>query len=92
MTAQMDPAVDPRQVVTALVLAYTRGGGRDYLGNLSPDLEAVVATASARLKANPGQVRTQQTSGPFTHSVDAGFQGWTLAELAALNRYRVRAM
>jgi hypothetical protein len=33
-----------------------------------------------------------QTAGPFTVDIRSrGFEGWTLAELAVLNRYRKRA-
>jgi hypothetical protein len=31
-------------------------------------------------------------AGPYTQSLRGGFTGWTLAELAVLNRYRKRAM
>ena len=30
-------------------------------------------------------------AGPFSHSLRGAFQGWSLAELAVLNRYRKRA-
>jgi hypothetical protein len=32
------------------------------------------------------------TTGPFTQDVRSYLTGWTLAELAVLNRYRKRAM
>lgn len=77
---------DPAAIITALAKGYTRGRG--FVGGApAEDLAAVIATASARLAANPEQVG--QTTGPF--HVDAGFTGWTLPELAVLNRYRKRA-
>ncbi|MGA4691902.1 hypothetical protein MX572_05960 [Rhodococcus pyridinivorans] len=78
--------------VRALAYGYTRGSGFDVEGApMHPDLEAVIATAAARLAANPEQVTKTVTVGPFNESRGAGFQGWSLAELAVLNRYRKRA-
>ncbi|MGA4670439.1 hypothetical protein ACPCG0_11700 [Propionibacteriaceae bacterium Y1923] len=88
----MSTQLDAVQVITAMVKAYTRGNGFDAFGTVpNPDLSAVITMASARLAANPGQLRRTDTSGPFTQVLD-GFQGWTLAELAVLNRYRERAL
>ena len=47
-----------------------------------------IITATARLVANPEQLGT--TVGSVT--VNGGFNGWTLAELFVLNRYRRRAL
>ena len=70
-----------------LVSAYTRGNG--FVGGVpNPELRAVIRTATARLTANPEQVAS--TVGGVT--VGAGFNGWSLAELAVLNRYRKRAL
>jgi hypothetical protein len=69
-------------VVTALVKPYVRGGERNE------DIDAVIVTASARLCSNPSQLSHGRSIGPFSDSVRAGFTGWTLAELAVLNRYR----
>jgi hypothetical protein len=75
-------------VVTTLVKAYVRGGA-DWVAN--DELEAVIVTATARLVVNPGQLAVDQAAGPFTQSLRGGFTGWTLAELAVLNRYRRRS-
>ncbi|HIZ98245.1 MAG TPA: hypothetical protein H9805_06640 [Candidatus Janibacter merdipullorum] len=74
-------------VVTAMVRAYTRDGG--FVDGLLPNeqLEAVIVTATARLVANPEQIR--QTVGGV-QQLD-GFQGWSLAETFVLNRYRKKA-
>ena len=70
-----------------LVSAYTRGNG--FTGGVpNPELRAVIRTATARLTANPEQVGS--TVGGVT--TGAGFNGWSLAELAVLNRYRKRAL
>jgi hypothetical protein len=78
-------------VVTTMVKAYTRGNGFDQYGDLSEELDAVIVTAAARLVTNPGQLAVDQAAGPFTQSLRGGFTGWTLAELAVLNRYRRRS-
>ena len=56
------------------------------------DLAAVVSTASARLLANPGQWASQREG---TGYQDGRFRaapppGFTVSELAVLNRYRRR--
>lgn len=73
-------------VITAMARAYTRDGGFD--GPLpNEEIEAVIVTASARLVANPEQIR--QTIGGV-QQLD-GFTGWSLAETFVLNRYRKKA-
>lgn len=71
-------------IITALARSYTRGGGFSN-GNPADDLAAVITTATARLVANPEQLRVT-VGGVQTD----GFQGWTLPELFVLNRYRRR--
>ena len=73
-------------IITAMARAYTRGVGF-YGGEPIADIEAVIITATARLVANPEQLGT--TVGSVT--VNGGFNGWTLAELFVLNRYRKKA-
>ncbi len=76
-------------VVTTMVKAYVRGG----IGWESNDeLDAVIVTAAARMVANPSGLPVDDTVGPFSRSVRGAFQGWTLAELFVLNRYRKTAM
>lgn len=75
--------------ITAMVKAYTRGGGfsRDGLDEPNRDIAMVIITSTARLVANPEQLRYQAGSVQINDS----FRGWTLAEQAVLNRYRKRA-
>lgn len=73
--------------INAMVSAYTRGSG--FTGGVpNKELRAVIQTATARLVANPEQVAS--TVGGVT--TGAGFNGWSLAELAVLNRHRKRAL
>ncbi|HIW29786.1 MAG TPA: hypothetical protein H9987_07210 [Candidatus Luteococcus avicola] len=73
-------------IVTALARSYTRDRG--FTGTEpAEDLAAVIVTATARLMANPDQL--QNSVGDVSV---AGWQGWTLAELFVLNRYRVRSL
>lgn len=76
---------------TALVESYCRGNHLTRSGNARPGVETVVLTVAARLAANPGQVSKRDTAGQFTRQRGAGFNGFTLAEQAVLNRYRKRA-
>ncbi|QZT56724.1 hypothetical protein [Mycolicibacterium austroafricanum] len=76
-------------VVTVMVRAYVRGGS-DWEPN--EEIEAVIVTASARMVSNPSGLAHDETAGPFTRSIRGAFQGWTLAELFVLNRYRKRAL
>jgi len=75
-------------VVTVMVKAYVRGG-TDWEPN--DELDAVIVTAAARIVSNPGQLPVDMTTGSFGLSIRGAFQGWTLAELFVLNRYRRRA-
>lgn len=73
-------------IVSAMARSYTRDRG--FVGSVpAEDLRAVLVTASARLMANPEQLQTR-----VGEISVAGWQGWTLAELFVLNRYRVRAL
>ena len=72
--------------IAAMAKAYTRGGG--FAGGVAnAEVDAVILAASARLTANPDQL--PHTIGGTGYG--AGFQGFNLAELATLNRYRRRA-
>ncbi len=73
-------------MVKAMVQAYTRGKGF-HSGMPEYPIEAVITTATARLLANPGQIKTRVGE----VAIDGGFSGWTLAELFVLNNYRRRA-
>ena len=84
LVAVIDKAMD---AIYAMVSAYTRGNG--FTGGVpNKELRAVIQTATARLTANPDQVAS--TVGGVT--IASGFNGWSLAELAVLNRYRKRAL
>lgn len=79
-------------LITQMTKAYTRGRGFDEYGEPNEDLAAVIVVATARLAANGAQISHSMTVGEFGLDVRGGFTGWSLAELAVLNRYRVRAM
>lgn len=75
-------------IVTAQVRGYTRDRG--FSGDQpAADLETVILTSAARLVANPENLRGETLGG---YSVQRQVtDGWTLPELAILNRYRRRA-
>jgi hypothetical protein len=50
----------------------------------------VIVTASARLTANGSQGLWRKKVDDVEYEWRSSFQGWTLAELFVLNRYRVR--
>lgn len=77
-------------IVSAMAAGYTRGQGFTE-GEPGPDVRAVILSASARLIADTSQITSEEAMGPFSVSYRAGFDGWSAAELAVLNRYRVRA-
>lgn len=74
-------------IITAMARAYTRGKGFAVDGTPNDEIAAVITTGSARLLANPEQIRTAVGG----VQINDGFTGWSLAELFVLNRYRVRA-
>lgn len=78
-------------VITALASAYTRGQGFTD-GEPNNDVRAVILTASARLLSEPSQIVAGEDMGPFAIQYRSGFDCWTVAELAVLDRYRVRAL
>ena len=76
------------QAVTAMARSYTRGRG--FGGSLvAEDIAAVITTAALRFTASPEQVKREEFDG---YSIaPTPFVGWSLVELAVLNRYRVSA-
>ncbi|MFN7244029.1 MAG: hypothetical protein ACK4M5_12405 [Dietzia cercidiphylli] len=93
--AQADAAV---RTVTAMVGAYCRGRhlhptetllvGGEFVPVRRDGVDDVILTAAARLLANPEQLAYDIGD----VSIRGGFSGFTLVELAVLNRYRVRAL
>lgn len=75
------------QVLTNMCLAYTRGVGFTAEGVPNAQIASVIVTAAARLVANPEQIATD-VGGVSTRG---GFNGFNLAELFVLNRYRKQA-
>lgn len=72
-------------VVIEFVRGYTRG--REWLGYVPPyPLRSVIVSATARLVANPEQVR-QYGIADYSET-PAVLNGYTLAELGTLRRYR----
>lgn len=88
-TLSFDEAV---VVAEAIVSAYTRDRHKTGTGDYRPGIEAVIGGVARRIVANPSGVAMRETVGPFTRYVEAGFQGFTLAEQHVLNRYRKRAL
>ncbi|WP_230865187.1 hypothetical protein [Mycobacterium canetti] len=81
-------------IITALAKSYTRGRGFDDGPNAdepNAEIAAVITNAAARLAANSRQLGASTTTPDITIDKRTFFSGWTLAELAVLNRYRVRA-
>ncbi|MGO2114364.1 hypothetical protein [Corynebacterium casei] len=75
----------------ALVSAYCRG--REKRGDkYRPGVEEVITMVAARILANPEQISVREQVGPYQMYKAAGFNGFTLVELAVLNRYRKRAI
>lgn len=79
-------------IITAMAKAYTRGVGFEDWNEPNDEIAAVIATASARLASNSGQALYRSKVGDVEREYRSAFTGWTLAELAVLNRYRKRAM
>ncbi len=77
--------------ITVMVRAYTRGRGFDE-DEPNDELAAVITTAAARLAVNGSGVGFRTKVNDVEEEWRTGFTGWTLAELAVLNRYRVTAM
>lgn len=75
-----------------LVSAYTRGRHVTCNGNARPGVQEVVTAVAARILSNPEQVQQREEVGPYSYFKGAGFSGFTLVELAVLNRYRKRAL
>jgi hypothetical protein len=88
--ANTDQATAIISVITSLASAYTRGQGFTA-GVPNDDVRAVILAASARLLQDPSQIIANESMGPFVVQYRAGFDGFSTAELAALNRYRARA-
>lgn len=95
-TGTQGPNVDAQaaQALTtasALVSAYCRG--REKRGDkYRPGVEEVITMVAARILANPEQISVREQVGPYQMYKAAGFNGFTLVELAVLNRYRKRAI
>lgn len=79
-------------IVTPMVAAYCRDKHVTKAGAYKAGIAEVIVTASARLAANPGQIALQITAGSMSVRKGAGFTGFTLGELAVLDRYRKRAI
>lgn len=74
----------------AYVDAYTRGN-HTRGGHLRAGIEAVIITVASRILSNPEQISVREEVGPYVFFKGPGFNGFTLVELAVLNRYRKRA-
>lgn len=87
-SSELTTAEQAVSIVTGQIRAYTRDRG--FSGDQpEPDLATVVLTSAARLVSNPESKRIDKV-GPFESHYRVS-EGWTLPELAVLNRYRRRA-
>ncbi|PWD42225.1 hypothetical protein ACN93_15135 [Gordonia paraffinivorans] len=86
-TDLMAQAAQAVTMASAMTEAYCRGAHLKADGTTRPGVDAVILMASARMLANPEGLK--YATGVVSFS-DA-FNGFTLAELAVLNRYRRRA-
>ncbi|MEX3517676.1 hypothetical protein VVR26_09585 [Corynebacterium camporealensis] len=75
----------------SFVAAYTRGRHKRG-GEFREGVEDVIITVAARILSNPEQVSVREQVGPYSMYRGEGFKGFTLVELAVLNRYRKQAI
>ncbi len=90
LTTDTELVAQAGQAITmaeAVVDAYCRGAHRYASGQNRTGVDAVVRIASARTLANPEGLKYATGVVSFSEA----FNGFTLAELAVLNRYRRRA-
>lgn len=80
------------EAATAVVAAYCRDRHLDGTGRPRPGVKTVALTVAARIAANPSGISRQDTAGPFSTRRSGGFEGFTLAELTVLKRYRRKAI
>ena len=78
-------------IITAIVKSATLGNGF-VSGVPAEDLRAVILTSAARLWRHPAQLDYGETKGPESVFFRSGFDGFTVAELYVINRYRRTAM
>lgn len=77
--------------VTELARAYTRGRGFDEFGGKTfcdPSVRAVIVGAASRSVSNPSNAYRIEAG--TVVATPSRFEGFTLAEATALNRFRVR--
>lgn len=87
-TALMAQATQAITTASAMIDAYCRGAHLKADGvTTRPGVDAVILMASARMLANPEGLK--YATGVV--SFGEGFNSWTLAERAVLDRYRKRA-
>ena len=96
-TGASGPQVDAQashalEIAEALINGYCRGRHKNLDGSFRPGIEQVQLTVSSRILANPEQVQVREQVGPYTYFRGEGFSGFTLPELAVLNRYRKRGV
>lgn len=89
-TLSTDAATEHVEAATSYVKAYVRDVGFLIDGWPNDELASVIVAVAARSLANPTGV-WQTTTGPFSVSYSRT-EGFTLAERAVLDRYRVRAL
>lgn len=92
-------------VVTAMAKAYTRGVGFSTVVVQPADddheavtrevvheeIAAVIQTTAIRYLRNPGTLPFREEMGGLVVDIKGGFTGWSIAERAVLDRYRLKA-
>lgn len=86
-TALLAQAGQILTVASAMIGAYCRGNHLNAAGQPRAGVDEVTLTVAARLYANPEQIAYDSGS----VGMRGGLVGFTLVELAVLNRYRKKA-
>lgn len=87
----LDQATAALGMAEGMIAAYCRGRHMRY-GHPRPGVESVTTAVAARILANPEQIAVREQVGPYEYYRGQGFSGFTLVELAVLNRYRKRGL
>lgn len=78
-------------IVTAMVRTYCQGAGFTDSGPVD-EIRAIILSAACRLIAHPRQIPMSEAVGPESVDYRGGFAGFTLAERAVLDEFRVTAL
>lgn len=88
-TATEEQLTEAVIAVTVMAKAYTRDRGFTE-DEPDDDVAAVIVTSTIRLASNPQGLQSEDIAGEYSAG-RVPFNGWSLAELAVLNRHRQKA-